>query len=507
MKRDGVTLKHFRELVKKMKVYEEALGVLHWDLRTGAPRKGLESRSEVIGLLSTELFKMTTSEEMEQYINKFTEPEQFAKLERMEQKLIQECQKEFDRSRKIPAEQYEQYVVLTSQTETLWEEAKEQSDFAMLQPFLEKLVSFNQQFIQLWGVKDTPYDTLLDMYEPDMTVAKLDQVFGELREHLVPLVAQIKASEHQPDTSYLQQSFDEGKQRDFSMFMLEQMGYDFQAGRLDVSAHPFAIGLSPNDVRITTNFLPNDFSFSLFSSLHEGGHALYEQNISPELEGTLLCTGVSMGIHESQSRLWENMIGRSYPFWQHYLPSLQQYFPNELNGVRVDDFYKAINEVKPSLIRIEADELTYNLHIMIRYELEKDLFNGQLQVKDLPEAWNEKYREYLGITPANDKEGVLQDVHWAAGLFGYFPSYALGNMYAAQMMNTMQRELPDMEGMIGRGELLPIKTWLGEKVHTHGKMLTPAEIIKASTGEELNPVYLVDYFKGKFEQIYELNKF
>lgn len=496
------TLEQFHQYIKKMKHYEEALGVLHWDLRTGAPRKGMASRSEVIGMLSTQLFNMTTAPQMEQFIATLSEPDCYAELSAIDQKLVDECRKEYERSIKIPADLHEQYVILTSQSESLWEEAKEKSDFAMLQPMLEKIVAFNKQFIELWGVKTTPYDTLLDMYEPDTTVAEIDQLFGQLREQLVPLVQRIAQEGAAIDASFLQQPFDEARQRQLSEDMLEQIGFDFQAGRLDLSAHPFAIGLNPNDVRITTNFIPNDFSFSLFSSLHEGGHALYEQNISPDLAGTLLSTGVSMGIHESQSRLWENMIGRSRPFWERYLSMLQRYFPEQLGGVQVEPFYRAINEVKPSLIRIEADELTYNLHIMIRYELEKALFNGDLEVKDLPEAWNAKYRDTLGIVPSNDKEGVLQDVHWAAGLFGYFPSYALGNMYAAQMMNAMQRDLPNMDELIGKGELLPIKSWLAEHVHRHGKMLTPKEIIQNSTGEALNSAYLIAYFQEKFNDIY-----
>lgn len=496
------TLEQFHQYIKKMKHYEEALGVLHWDLRTGAPRKGMASRSEVIGMLSTQLFNMTTSPQMEQFIAALTEPDRYTELSAIDQKLIAECQKEYERSIKIPVELHEQYVILTSQTESLWEEAKEQSDFAMLQPSLEQIVDFNKQFIELWGIKTTPYDTLLDMYEPDMTVAEIDLVFGQLREKLVPLVQRIAQEGAPIDASFLQQPFDEVKQRQLSEDMLQQIGFDFEAGRLDLSAHPFAIGLNADDVRITTNFIPNDFSFSLFSSLHEGGHALYEQNIAKELADTLLCSGVSMGIHESQSRLWENMIGRSRPFWQHNLSMLQRYFPEQLGAVGIEQFYRAINEVKPSLIRIEADELTYNLHIMIRYELEKALFNGDLQVRDLPEAWHTKYKDMLGIVPSNDKEGVLQDVHWSAGLFGYFPSYALGNMYAAQMMEAMRRDMPNMDELIGTGQLLPIKEWLAKQVHRHGKMLTPKEIIQKSTGEALNAAYLITYFEHKFNDIY-----
>lgn len=494
----------FNKYVQKINHYQEAIGVLQWDLRTGAPRKGMDSRSEVIGMLSTEMFKMSTSDEMGQYLEALSKPEMFDALNNIQKKMVIECKKEYDRSVKIPSELYQEYVVLTSQAESIWEEAKEESDFARFQPFLEKIIDLNRQFIALWGVKETPYDTLLDLYEPDMTVSKLDQVFSELRQKLVPLVSAIQHSSNKPDSSILYGDFDQEKQRKFSQFILEQMGYDFKAGRLDKSAHPFATGLNPGDVRITTNFYPNDLTFSLFSSIHEGGHALYEQNISSDLQGTLLCTGTSMGIHESQSRLWENMIGRSRSFWSRYYADLQQYFPMAFSNATVDEFYRAINEVKPSLIRIEADELTYNLHIMIRYELEKMLFNEQLKADDLPEAWNSKYKEYLGVTPSNDREGVLQDVHWAGGAFGYFPSYSLGNMYAAQIMNKMEQELPETEQYIAKGDLIPLKKWLSDKVYQYGKLLTPYEIITKVTGEELNPSYLVEYFEGKYKEIYRL---
>ncbi len=497
-------LNEFREYARKIKYYEEAIAMLQWDLRTGAPRKGMDARAEVIGMLSTEMFKMTTSDEMGHFISSLSEGENFEDFSQMNKKLIKESAKEFERSKKIPEAEYEQYVILTSQAESIWEEAKEASDFAKFLPYLEKIVDTNKKFIEYWGVTETPYDTLLDMYEPDMTVSILDKVFGEFRNKLVPLVSAIAESQAKPEVGFLNNTFDQGKQREFSLFILEQMGYDFKAGRLDKSAHPFATGLNRGDVRITTNFKPNDISFSLFSSIHEGGHALYEQNLSKELEGTILCTGTSMGIHESQSRLWENMIGRGRSFWLRYYKDLQQHFPDAFSNIELNDFYRAINEVKSSLIRIEADELTYNLHIMIRYELEKMLFNGGLKPADLPEAWNEKYKEYLGVTPESDREGVLQDVHWAGGAFGYFPSYSLGNMYAAQIMNTMKKQLPSLENLIQCGELQPIKQWLCEHIYQYGKLLTPAEIITKVTGEALNPNYVIEYFEKKYKEIYLL---
>ncbi|MDF2721958.1 MAG: peptidase [Paenibacillus sp.] len=497
-------LQSFRSYVKKIRSYGEALEVMYWDLRTGAPKKGVEARSEVIGELSADMFNMSVSDEMGRYLQTLSEPEAFAQLDDLNRKLVEECKKDYDRSKKIPPDLYKEYVVLTSHAESVWEEAKEKADFAMFQPYLEKIVTANRKFVELWGYEGHPYNTLLDMYEPGMTVEKLDTLFAGVREQLVTLVTAIQQSGNDPDTAFLQQSFDVAKQKKFSLDMLRELGYDFEAGRLDESVHPFATGLNPGDVRITTRYLPEDVTSALFGTIHECGHALYEQNFSKELIGTPLCRGASMGIHESQSRFWENMVGRSRTFWQRYYDKLTGLFSEQLADVPVDAFYDAINVVQPSLIRIEADELTYNLHIMIRYEIEKALFEGSLQVADLPAYWNAKYEQYLGVVPSNDGEGVLQDVHWAGGSFGYFPSYSLGNMYAAQLRHTLEQQLGDLDELIAKGEFAAIKNWLVENVHQYGKLLTPHEIITKATGESLNPAYLLDYLRAKYSAIYRL---
>jgi len=497
------TLESFRERMNQIKHYEEALGVLYWDLRTGAPRKGMDARSAAIGTLSGQVFGLQTAPELGEWLSELERPEVHSQLDEINQRLITETRKDYDRSVKIPPKLHQEYVVLTSQAESLWEEAKEKGDYAAFEPYLDKIITYNNQFIDLWGPGATRYDTLLDMYEPGMTTAELDQVFGGLREKLVPLSAAIAASPHQPERDFLDQSYNKEAQKKFSLFILEQLGFDFAAGRLDESAHPFATGLSTGDVRITTRYLQDDVTSALFGTIHECGHAMYEQNIMKELEGTPLCTGTSMGIHESQSRFWENVIGRSKPFWSRYYGDLQQQFPGQLN-VPVEDFYRATNVVRPSLIRIEADELTYNLHIIIRYEMEKLIFNEGAKASDLPALWNEKYKEYLGVVPKHDGEGVLQDVHWSGGAFGYFPSYSLGNMYAAQMTDTMERELPNMWDLVGRGELHPIRDWLIERVYRYGKLRTPSELITAITGKSLDPQYLVTYLERKYKDIYRL---
>ncbi|MBC8079315.1 MAG: carboxypeptidase M32 [Gorillibacterium sp.] len=494
----------FHELISRMKSFSEAVGLMYWDLRTGAPKKGLEQRSEAIGLLSTEVFKMSTSAEMEDFLTFFEHPDHEDELDHITLRMVEESRKEFDRSKKIPAERYREYVTLTSQSESAWEEAKHNSDYSHFEPYLDKIIAFNREFIELWGYEDHPYNTLLDIYEPGLTVKKLDEVFGTLRERLVPLVQAVKESDNKPDAAFLSQFFNKEGQKEFNRYILGEIGYDFEAGRVDETEHPFATGLNLGDVRITTRYKDTDFTFALFSTIHECGHALYEQNISPELAGTILCEGTSMGIHESQSRFWENMIGRSESFWTHYYGKLQKQFPKQMDDISLADFYRAINESKPSLIRIEADELTYNLHIMIRYELEKEIFSGNATAKDLPELWNNRYREYLGVVADSDEFGILQDVHWAGGSFGYFPSYALGNMYAAQFAQTMRKDLPQMDKFISEGNFGPIKEWLTERIYQHGKLMTPTELVVGITGEELNPVYLADYLEEKFKNVYKL---
>jgi carboxypeptidase Taq len=498
------TLKRFRELTGLIKQYGEILGVAYWDMRTGAPRKGIPLRSEAVGALSAESFRISTSDEMGELIDQLSSSAALPTLSHIDRRLVEESKKDYDRNRKLPPELYREYVVLTSHAESAWEEFKENNDFPGFVPYLEKIIDFNRQFIELWGAKATPYDTLLDLYEPGLTTTELDRLFGELRGRLVPLVVAIAQDGDRPDTSFLEGTFDKETQKAFSKFILKEMGYDFAAGRLDESVHPFMTGLNLGDARITTRYLPHDLTSALFGTIHEGGHALYEQNIDPQLAGTLLCSGTSMGIHESQSRLWENMVGRSRGFWQHYFPELKKHFPGKLDNVSAEAFYRGVNLVEPGFIRIDADELTYNLHIMIRYEIEKMLFNEGLSARDLPEVWNAKYMEALSIEPPNDSVGVLQDTHWSGGAFGYFPSYSLGNMYGAQIMDVASRKLPVLDDQIAAGQLHPLKEWLTEQVYRHGKLLQPAEIIQSVSGQELKSSYLCDYLETKYKDIYRL---
>lgn len=496
--------KSFLEYLKKMSGYQEAIGLMYWDLRTGAPKKGVEQRSEAIGQLSEDAFEMSISSEMKSYIDQLSETDVQDQLSEITKKAVAECRKEYERNAKIPAKEFKEYVILQSNAESMWEDARAKSDFPMFQPYLEKIVEYKKRFVNYWGYEGNPYNTLLDLYEPGITMDVLDRVFGQVREHIVPLLQAVVEATDKPGTSFLFKRFPEKNQRNFTLEVLKKMGFDFEAGRLDNTVHPFATGLNPGDVRITTRYDENDFRMAVFGTIHEGGHAIYEQNISKKLAGTPLCDGASMGIHESQSLFWENFVGRNKSFWENQYETLKKYASGQFDDVSLDDFYRAINVAGPSLIRIEADEMTYPLHIMVRYEIEKGLFNDQIEVKDLPGIWNEKMKEYVGIEPDNDRNGVLQDVHWSGGDFGYFPSYALGYMYAAQFKHAMLKDLPNFDELLGQGNLRPVKEWLNRNIHQYGKMKKPIEILKDVTGEGLNAQYLINYLENKYKEVYRL---
>ncbi|XQY90344.1 carboxypeptidase M32 [Metabacillus sp. HB246100] len=496
--------KEFLDYIKKMQAYEEAINVMYWDMRTGAPKKGIEQRSEVIGMLSAEAFEMLVSDKMSDYLEKLSDENVFASLGFVTQKAVELLKKEYQKNKLIPAKEYQEYVILCSKAEGVWEEAKEKSDFQLFAPYLKKLVDYNKKLIGYWGYKENKYDTLLNEYEPGMTVDILDKVFAQVREKIVPLVKSIAASSEKPKTDFIYKEFPKEAQKKFSEFILQEIGYDFDAGRLDETVHPFEITLNRGDVRVTTKYDVEDFRTAIFGTIHECGHAIYEQNISKDLEGTLLCSGTSMGIHESQSLFYENFIGRNKGFWERYFDVMKEYSSSQFSAISLDDYYQAINESKPSLIRIEADELTYPLHVMVRYEIEKALFNDEITVDELPRIWNEKYEEYLGVTPPNDAKGVLQDVHWAGGSFGYFPSYALGYMYAAQFKNAMLKDLPDFDELVKEGQFEKIKDWLTENIHKYGKTKQPLDILNDVTGESLNAEYLTTYLEEKYTDIYKL---
>ncbi|MGL5087454.1 MAG: carboxypeptidase M32 [Clostridium sp.] len=477
----------------------KAIGLLYWDMKTYMPKKSLDSKSGVLEYLSELEFKLTTGDKVGEFINFFED--KMNELELVNRVMIETLKRNYDETKKIPKEKYLEYVGVSAKSEAAWEEAKKKCDFNIFKPHLEKVVKYKKEFIEYWGYKDNKYDTLLDKYERGITVEKLDIIFGELRDGIVELLNKIKGSNKKISKDILSGNFPVKAQEKLSIEVLTKMGFDFDAGRLDVSVHPFTLDMGNKDVRLTTHYYEKEISSALLSSIHEGGHGIYEQGVSDLLEGTGLAGGVSMGIHESQSRFYENLIGRSKEFWTYFLPVVKENFES-FKDTSLDEFYEAINYVEPSLIRIEADELTYSLHIIIRYEIEKSLINGEIEVCDLPRVWNEKYKEYLGIEPENDGEGVLQDMHWSDGSFGYFPSYALGNIYGAQMLNKLLQERPDTFKEVSEGNLGGIHEWLKENVHKHGCIYSPAELIQNITGEEINTKYFLEYLNNKYLSIY-----
>ncbi|WP_291652339.1 carboxypeptidase M32 [Clostridium sp.] len=492
------------ELKNYLSEYEklvQAMSLVYWDMRTNMPTKAGESRSKVLEYLSGESFKMVTSSKVEDFINDLSKYKN--EMNHTEARMLQELERNYNETKKIPQDRYVAFVGVCSNSELAWEKAKDANDFEIFKPHLEKVVEFQKEFINYWGFKIDKYDTLLDKYELGLTTEKLDKIFADLRDGIIEVLNNVKASNKKINRDFLYGNFDIKKQKDLSVYILNKIGFDLEAGRLDESIHPFTTNFGNKDVRLTTNYHEDEFTSALFSTIHEGGHGIYEQNISDDLEGTGLQTGASMAIHESQSRFYENILGRSKEFCSYLLPIAKEYF-EDFKDVTLDEFYNAMNYVETSLIRTEADELTYGLHIIIRYEIEKELINGRIKVEELKELWNKKYKEYLGVEPKNDSEGILQDMHWSDGSFGYFPSYALGNLYGAQMFHKLLEEKPNIMEEVKKGNFTEIFTWLKEKVHVHGFLYTPEELIKNITGEELNPKYFIDYLKNKYYKIYNV---
>ncbi|CAH2712993.1 Carboxypeptidase 1 [Neobacillus rhizosphaerae] len=497
-------LEQFKAIDEKITHYSSIIGLVDWDQKVMAPKKGRSVFAKATGTLRTEVFKLSVSQEMGNLLETLSSQENFKILDGVTKAKVREYKEYYQKSKSIPANLFQEYSILTAQANDAWEEARENNDFAHYLPALEKIVDFKRKFAEIYGYEDHPYDALLDEFEPGLTVKRLDPLFAKLRESSVKLLERIQQYGKPTQVEVFDQSFDIEKQKEFNRFILPIIGFDMEAGRLDETVHPFAQTVNIGDVRLTTRYLEKNVRSALFGTIHEAGHGIYEQHVNPEYEDSVLQSGASFGIHESQSRFLENMVGRSMEFWKFFFPKLQEYFPKQLENVSIEEFYRAVNTVEPSFIRVEADELTYNLHIMLRYEIEKALIGGEIEAKDLPAIWNQKMQDYLGITPSNDTVGVLQDVHWSFGGIGYFPSYSLGNLYAAQILRTIQKDLPDFSQHIESGRFDLIQEWLKENIHQYGRLYTPNELIVRVTGEELNADYLVEYLEKKYARVYGL---
>lgn len=480
----------------------KAAAVLSWDQQVNMPPAGAEARGNQLALLGRLAHERATSPELGKLLEQLQKEIEALDPASDEARLIKVTARDYEKATRVPPEFVAEMTQVTTQAFQAWVEARQQANFAHFRPYLEKILELTHQYIGFFPPADHPYDVLLDNYEPGMKTAEVKAIFESLRPRQVALIREI-SQQPQVDDSFLHQPFNEQKQWDFGVEVLTKIGYDWQRGRQDKSPHPFTTSFSINDVRITTRLDPSFLNPMLFGSIHECGHALYEMGVHPSYERTSLEGGASLAIHESQSRLWENLVGRSLAFWEHFYPRLQEYFPH-LANIPLEKFYQGINKVAPSPIRVEADEATYNLHIMLRLEIEIALVSGQLAVKDLPEVWNAKMQEYLGIAPKNDAEGVLQDVHWSNGYIGYFATYALGNLVSAQLWEKIRQDIPNLEGQIRAGDFKALLHWLRENIHQYGRKYEPQELIQRVTGSKITPEPYLRYLTGKFSDIYGL---
>jgi carboxypeptidase Taq len=489
----------FVEKMSELADVQYAIAVLGWDQEVYMPEKGADKRGQQIATLSGISHNLATSEELGQIISSLLSD---TSLTPTQKSNVDIAWKLYNKSKKFTTEFVTKKSKAISEAFAAWDKAKNAKDFSIYLPFLEKIVNITRQETEILGYKDHPYNALIDQYEPDMTVAELDVLFEDVKKGLKPLLDHINSFPIHDD-SILLQKFDKQKQTDLGEDILVRFGYDMTGGRQDISSHPFCTSFSSEDVRVTTRVDENDLANSVWSTIHECGHALYEQGLPADQYGLASGTAMSLGIHESQSRFWENNIGRSKEFVTSFLPVFQKYFPDQLNTISDEQFYKSINVVKPSLIRTESDELTYHFHIMIRYEIEKDLVSGKLAVKDVRDVWNEKYKSYLGIDVPDDASGVLQDVHWAHGGIGYFPTYSLGSFFAAQWWHFIQQEIPSIKEDVLKGDTTKILEWLRKNIHSMGSQYSPQILCEKVTGEKLNFKYFMEYANNKFKDIYK----
>jgi len=492
-------LSRLKEMDTEIQHLSHIEALLSWDQETGLPPLAVEERSRQLSLIAGLLHDRITAEQAGELLAKIPAPEGLPDADRA---FVREFARRYDRKTRVPKKLVVELARQGALSQNRWVEARSASDFSIFAPSLEAVVSLVREMASALGWEEQAYDPLLDEYEPYMKTQELERIFAAFLPRLKGLVARIAAAGREPDTAFLSRSFPLALQEKFGRQVLEAMGYDFRRGRLDVSAHPFTTKLGNADVRLTTRYNPEYFNSGIFGTIHEGGHGIYEQGASAGQGDTLLADGASMGMHESQSRLYENVIGRSLPFWKYFYPRLRELFPAALKDVDLKTFYLGINAVRPSLIRVEADEVTYNLHIVLRFNLEKALLEGSLAVRDLPEAWNQQSAELLGLMPPGDAEGVLQDIHWCWGAIGYFPTYTLGNLYSAQLYAAMQRDLPDLEKEVAKGNLEIVRAWLAEKIHKAGRLYPAGELCLRATGEELDPAYFMDYLEAKYSEIY-----
>lgn len=490
----------YKNTLQKIADVKYASAVLQWDQETYIPAKGGEIRGRQIATLSEIAHEQFTSESFGDLLQELLSKEG---LNASEKQNVELSWYDYQKSKKLPADFVRKMSEAVNKSFYAWIEARKQNAFSVFQQPLHEIIELKKQEAALTGYEKHPYDALMNDYDRGLNTTITDQLFGSLKPQLLELLQKIN-QRPQVDSSFLHQHFDKDKQWALGMEMLKRMHFDFEAGRQDISEHPFTTNFSSKDVRVTTRIDENDFANMLWSCIHEGGHALYEQGLPEDQYGLPLGEYCSLSIHESQSRLWENCVGRGLPFWKYNYQLLLETFPAQLQHISLERFYKGINKVEPSFIRTEADELTYHFHVMIRYEIEKKLIEGSISSKDIPALWNELYRQYLGVTVPDDKTGCLQDVHWSHGSFGYFATYSIGSLYAAQLYATISKQVLSLDSQLSQGNNQPVLAWLQQHIYKYGRYYNSGELCKQATGQELNSDFFIKYVNEKFSAIYEM---
>lgn len=496
-------LTKFKEYLEVLAHYEHVVTQLQWDMQTQTPSKGYDNKVEVMAYFSSEAFKMQTSEEYGQMLDALSQEEVLKGLDEGMRVTVMRRKKSYEEDKRIPHEFYEEMVRANAHSEKAWEEAKEKDDYSIFAPHLQKMIDYSKQLVGYTKPDMDVYDALLDMYEEGMDSETVDRLFRELKEGLVPLLKKI-AAKPEPDTEQFKAAYDINKQKEWCEFLLDYIGFDMEAGVMSESAHPFTMGFGPGDVRVTNHYQESEPIDAMYSIIHEGGHGIFEQGVDSCYAGTDVEKINFLGLHESQSRFYENILGRNKNFWKPIYEKLGEYLP-KFKEISLEDFYKEINHVVPSCIRTMADEVTYSLHVILRYELEKAIFREGVSAKELPQMWNDKMEELIGIRPQSDKEGILQDIHWAGGSFGYFPTYALGNIYDGMFLEALTEELGDIDVILEEGRVKEITRWLHEKIHKYGSLRTSKKVIEQVCGKEISAKPILKYFEEKYTALYELS--
>lgn len=495
-------IKEFKEYRSRMDKFTEAVELLTWDMQTGAPKDSIEHKIDAIGFFSTEIFRLSTADKYGEMLEYFAEPDHFKELDEAMQLTVKREVRDYERFKRVPEDFYQEYTKASARSEQAWEEAKEANDFSIFEPHLDKVISMTKEYVKYMEPEEEPYEVLLDMYEEGMDSEAIDKIFDELKEGLLPLIEEITAKP-EPDLTALEGVYSRESEKKAQDFLLDYIGFNFDCGATGESMHPFTTTLCPGDIRVTNSFDETNPIDAMFSAIHEGGHAIFEQNIDKKYEGTAAAVVNMMGLHESQSRFFENILGRNINFWKPVYDKIGEIMP-QFKNVSLETFERAVNHVKADYIRTQADEVTYCMHIILRYEMEKAIFRDNVPTAELPALWKKKSEELLGVIPPDDGKGILQDMHWSDGSFGYFPSYLLGSIYDGMYLEAVERDLGPVDTILAEGRVKDITRWLNENIQQYGSLYNSKEVLQRVCGKEVTAEPLLNYFREKYTRIYNL---